>query len=139
MPDAPHAAEGPPFILIYDGLCRTCTRLANALRAWDTQRILEIVPSQAAGVMARFPWIPERAFADAIQLVGPHGETWQGAAAIEELLDILPRGRLISWIFRIPFVRVLADKFYRWFARNRHHLGCGAHCSARPSDVKSAD
>jgi predicted DCC family thiol-disulfide oxidoreductase YuxK len=105
------------------------------LRDWDAGRQLEVVSSQQPGVTARFPWIPPRAYAEALQLIAADGTTWQGAAAIEQLLTVLPRGRLISWVFRIPFVRTLADRFYRWFARNRYRLGCGAHCQSRPLDV----
>lgn len=123
------------YTVIYDGNCRVCTRLANALRKWDKHQLLEIVPSQAPGVTARFPWIPARAYAEALQMVGANGETWSGAAAIEHILDVLPKGRLISWFFKIPFMRDLADKFYRWFARNRYRLGCGDHCMTRPADV----
>jgi predicted DCC family thiol-disulfide oxidoreductase YuxK len=32
-------------------------------------------------------------------------------------------------------VRPLAEKFYRWFARNRYRLGCGEHCQLRESDL----
>lgn len=126
---------GRRYTLVYDGMCRVCSRLAKLLRKWDTRRHVEIVPSQTTGVMARFPWIPARAFSEAIQLVGPGGATWQGAAAIEELLGVLPRGRWISWIFSVPFVRTIADRVYRWFARNRYRLGCGEHCVSRPLDV----
>lgn len=127
---------GRPYTLVYDGMCRVCNRLANVLRKWDRQDDIEIVPSQSSGVMARFPWIPPRAFGEAMQLVGPGGETWQGAAAIEQLLGVLPRGRWIAWVFRVPFVRGLADRLYRWFARNRYRMGCGKHCMTRPPDVK---
>ena len=130
---------GRPYTCVYDGDCRVCTRLANALKKWDREHVIEVVPAQATGVMARFPWIPARAYAEALQLVGPHGETWQGAAAIEKLLDILPKGKLIGWIFKIPYVRALADRFYRWFARNRYKLGCGEHCQSRPPDVAFRD
>jgi predicted DCC family thiol-disulfide oxidoreductase YuxK len=68
-----------------------------------------------------------------VQLVGPGGTTWQGAAAIERLLDVLPRGGLLGWVFSVPFVRALADRFYRWFARNRYRLGCGEHCALKPA------
>lgn len=129
------AGLGRPYTLVYDGMCRMCTRLSNVLKKWDRRRQIEVVPSQATGVMARFPWIPARAYAEAIQLVGPGGETWQGAAAIEQLLNVLPRGRWIAWVFRIPFVRILADRIYRWVARNRYRLGCGEHCQARPLNV----
>lgn len=130
---------GKPYTLVYDGQCRMCTRLATVLRKWDGRRAIEVLPSQAAGVMARFPWIPAEAYAQAIQLVGPGGQTWQGAAAIERLLTILPRGRWIAWIFHIPFVRTLADRVYRWVARNRYRMGCGEHCQSRPPNVAFRD
>lgn len=130
---------GRPYTLVYDGMCRMCTRLANVLRRWDAPRQIEVVPSQATGVMARFPWIPPDAYGQAIQLVGPGGRTWQGAEAVEQLLGILPRGRWIAWIFHVPFVRALADRIYRWVARNRYRLGCGEHCQSRPLNVAFRD
>ena len=126
---------GRPYTCVYDGTCKVCTRLARTLRTWDRNHQIEVVSSQSTGVMARFPWIPARAYAEALQLIGPGGHTWQGAAAVEQLLNILPKGKLISWIFSIPFVRVFADRFYKWFARNRYRLGCGEHCQSRPLDV----
>lgn len=126
---------GHPYTVVYDGACRICTRLVALLRGWDARGLLEIIPSQAPGVQARFPWIPARAYAEAVQLIGPGGRTWQGAGAIEQLLEILPRGRLISWVFRLPFARALADRFYKWFARKRYRLGCGTHCQYRPLAV----
>ena len=127
------------YTVVYDGMCKVCTRLANVLRKWDRNHTLDIVSSQTAGVMARFPWISPQAFAEALQMVATDGTTWSGAAAIERLLDVLPRGRLISWVFKIPFVRPIADKLYRWFARNRYRLGCGEHCMTRPADVMFRD
>jgi predicted DCC family thiol-disulfide oxidoreductase YuxK len=134
----PPEGLGRPYTVVYDGTCKVCTRLSNVLRRWDRGR-LEVVASQSPGVMARFPWIPAKAYAEALQLIGPGGKTWQGSAAIEQLLNILPRGRLIAWVFHIPFIRMLADRFYRWFARNRYHLGCGAHCQSRPLNVIFAE
>jgi predicted DCC family thiol-disulfide oxidoreductase YuxK len=124
-----------PYTLIYDGSCRVCTRAVNVVRKWDSAHTIEIVASQDAGVMARFPWISQRAFGEAMQLVGPGGATWQGAAATEQLLTELPRGRWIAWVFKVPFVRTLADKLYRWFARNRYRLGCSDHCRPGQSNV----
>jgi len=127
---------GRPYTCVYDGMCKVCTRLANVLRKWDRGRELEVVASQAPGVMARFPWIPARAYAEALQLIGPGGRTWQGAAAIEQLLNILPKGRIAALLFKIPFARRIADRVYKWFARNRYRLGCGEHCQSRPLDVE---
>jgi predicted DCC family thiol-disulfide oxidoreductase YuxK len=139
MADAPAHGLGRPYTLVFDGMCRMCSRLAEVLRRWDKRSNIEVVASQSPGVMARFPWIPVAAYAQAIQLVGPGGETWQGAAAIERLLGVLPRGRWISWVFHVPFVRALADRLYRWVARNRYHMGCGEHCASRPLNVSFRD
>ena len=128
-----------PYTVVYDGACRVCQRSVNLLRRWDRNGMLAIVASQTPGVHARFPWIPARAYAESVQLIDRDGRTWQGAAAIEQLLTILPRGRLIAWVFEIPFVRVLAEKLYRWFARNRYKLGCGEHCQYRPLDLDYHD
>ena len=122
---------GRPYTVVYDGSCKVCGRLVKMLRKWDKKQMLEIIPSQTAGIHARFPWIPARAYAESVQLIGPGGRTWQGAAAVERIIDVMPKGKLITWIFSIPFVRPLAERFYRWFARNRYKLGCGEHCTYR--------
>ena len=135
MPEAHYEPSGHPYTVVYDGFCKVCNRLVTVLRKWDGGKLLEIVPSQQPGVHARFPWIPARAYTESVQVIGPGGRTWQGAAAIEQLLRVLPKGRLMAWVFSIPLVRPLAEKFYRWFARNRYKLGCGAHCQLKPQDL----
>ncbi len=139
MSDTPVPSLGRPYTVVFDGQCKVCSRLARMLKKWDRYREFEVVSSQTPGVQARFPWIPPRAYVDALQLVGPGGRTWQGAAAIEQLLDVLPKGKLLSWVFSIPFMRTLADRFYRWFARNRYRLGCGDHCQSRSLDLEYGD
>jgi len=128
------------YTVIYDGHCKVCARLVKLLTKWDRRNDLEIIPSQTPGVHARFPWIPARAYVESVQVIrNSDGRTWQAAGALEELLGVLPKGRLISWLFSIPFVRPLADKFYRWFARNRYKLGCGDHCQVRELDLDYGD
>lgn len=139
--DAPGSGSpGRCYTVVYDGYCSVCKRLVGALIKWDSRGELEILPSQTAGLGARFPWIPAKAYLESVQVVETStGHTWQGAAAIERLLDVLPKGKFISWIFSIPFVRPLAERFYRWFARNRYHLGCGEHCQLRDPKLKFPD
>ncbi len=124
------------YTVVYDGHCKVCGRLVKMLTKWDRDHELEIIPSQTPGLHARFPWIPARAYVESVQVVrNGDGRTWQAAGALEELLNVLPKGWLISWLFSIPFVRPLANRFYRWFARNRYHLGCGEHCQVRELDL----
>ncbi len=129
--EAVSAGLGRTYTVVFDGQCKVCNRLVKLLHRWDRRKLIETVPSQNSTVPARFPWIPLDAYRDALQLIGPAGRTWQGAAAIEKLLDILPAGWALGWIFKLPFVGRLADKFYRWFARNRFKFGCGDHCQLR--------
>ena len=140
-PTAPTIGEpGRRYTVIYDGHCKVCGRLVKLLTKWDRKHELEIIPSQTPGVQQRFPWIPARSYIESVQVVRTRdGKTWQAAAALEELLNALPKGRLLSWLFKIPFVRPLADRFYRWFARNRYKLGCGDHCAVRPADLEYHD
>jgi predicted DCC family thiol-disulfide oxidoreductase YuxK len=137
--DEPCLPSGRPYTVVYDGTCRMCGRLVTLLRKWDRHGVLEILPSQESCVRSRFPWIPERAYMESVQLIGPGGRTWQGAAAVEHIIDVMPKGKLISWIFDIPLVRPLAEQVYRWVARNRYKLGCGEHCQFRALDVDFHD
>lgn len=131
---------GCRYTVIYDGDCKVCGRMVKLLDRWDRNGDLEIIPSQAPGVRARFRSIPPRAYVESVQVVRTSdGKTWQAAQALEELLKVLPKGRLVSWLFKIPRVRPLADKFYGWFARNRYRLGCGEHCAVRPADLDYRD
>ena len=117
------------YTVVYDGSCKVCGKIVAAFAKWDRNSQLEIIPSQTPGLAARFPWIPERAYVESLQLVrGSDGKTWQGAASIEQIMDVLPKGKFVSWIFSIPFARPIGEKVYRWFARNRYHLGCSDHC-----------
>jgi predicted DCC family thiol-disulfide oxidoreductase YuxK len=127
--------EGRPWTLVYDGNCGVCKKAVRAIARWDRRHEVELLPSQDPCVSARFPWIPPQAYAEAMQLIGPGGGTTQGADAIEELLRILPRGWMLGWIFKLPLVGWLADKLYRWFARNRYRFGCGEHCRVGGSRV----
>ena len=137
--DGPCLPAGRSYTVVYDGACTICGRLVTVLRKWDRHGVLEILPSQDRCVRPRFPWIPERAIAESLQVIGPGGRTWQGAAAIERLIDLMPKGKLITWVFSIPFVRPLAERFYRWFARNRYRMGCGDHCQFKALDVDHGD
>ena len=128
-----NCAPGRNFAVVYDGSCSVCKKVVAILERWDRNRELELLPSETPGLAERFPWIPARAYVESIQVVRcADGKTWQGAAAMERLIDALPKGKLVTWIFSIPFARPLAEKGYRWFARNRYHLGCSDHCQLRP-------
>lgn len=125
----PAPLRGPAYTVVYDGDCKVCKRSVAALAKWDHYGTLEIMPAQAPGVSQRFSWIAPRAFDESIQVIrNSDNKTWQGAAAVEELLRAVPRGKRFSWLFKIPLARPIAERMYRWFAGNRHRFGCAEHC-----------
>jgi predicted DCC family thiol-disulfide oxidoreductase YuxK len=98
------------------------------LEGADRDGRIETVPYQDPSVPDRFPGIPEDRFQEAMQLIGPDGERWEGARAGEEVLKLLPGWRLLSVLFRVPGVRAVARGVYRQVARGRRRFGCGDHC-----------
>lgn len=117
------------WTLIFDGDCGICQRSVEWIRRRDPEGRVETIPFQDPQVPRRFPEIPPERFSQAMQLVSPQGKRWEGARAAEELLRLLPRWRGLASLFRIPLVRPVADRIYRWVARNRGSLGCGDHCA----------
>lgn len=123
------AEPGRPYALIYDGGCVVCGRLVRLVERWDRRGLIETIPSGRPDLAARFPWLTAAECERAMQLIGPGGETWSGAAAVERLLKLLPHGWLAGWVFRLPLGGRAAEKTYRWFARNRYRFGCSEHCA----------
>jgi predicted DCC family thiol-disulfide oxidoreductase YuxK len=137
--EAHACGSGRPWTVVYDGQCKVCGRLVKLLDRWDSQGVIETIPFQNTTVLDRFPWIPSEAYAQAMQLVGPGGQTWQGGYAIEQLLKVLPYGGMLGWAFKVPYFGELFNRFYRWFARNRYKFGCGEHCAMRPQHLDFRD
>ncbi len=124
------AEPARPYALVYDGGCDVCGRLVGLVEGWDRRHLIQPVTSDRPDLAARFPWLTAHDYARSMQLIGPGGQTWSGAAAIERLLKLLPHGWLARWVFRLPLGGRAAEHAYRWFARNRYRFGCGTHCAS---------
>lgn len=119
------------FTVLFDGGCPLCRRSVEILKVRDREGALEFLPAQDPAVKEAFPWLSREALAASIHLVGPNGRTWEGVGAVEELARVLPGYRWLRFAFALPFARVLAGSTYRWIAKNRYKIRCGAHCSLR--------
>ena len=128
-PTSPPSDTGEYTVVVYDGECGLCRRWVSRLEAWDREGRLELLPFQDESVSQRFPWIPAAAFREAVQVVAPDGRTWSGAGAAEYLTGVLPGGRSVGWLFRLPGARAVADRIYRWVADRRGRDACDRHCS----------
>ena len=115
-------------VLIFDGACPMCVRWMGQVRHWDEHASFEYLPLQDPSFPDRFPDLDQEALKRDMHLVGPDGRIWTAAAAVEQILHVLPVGRWLGWLFKLPFARPIADRVYRRVADNRSRLGCGSHC-----------
>ena len=113
--------------MVYDGDCSFCVRWIRRWQKWTGPRI-DYAPSRQAAV--RFPDIPPRRFADAVQLIDLDGRVFEGAAAVFQSLSFLAVGRGLIWAYRrLPGFAALAEALYRLVARHRH--ACKIDAGAR--------
>ncbi|MDE0394550.1 MAG: DUF393 domain-containing protein [Gammaproteobacteria bacterium] len=132
MADGPGRADGVAAgLLVYDGECELCRRTVRWVRRNDRTGRLELLPYQDPAARARFRGVPNEAFEGALQLLLPGNVRYEGARAVEEVLRLLPAGRIPGLLFSLPGSRLLAGRVYGWIARNRRSLGCPAHCPRR--------
>ena len=112
----------PRLVLLFDGTCGPCTRLADFVRHRDRAGRILVLPNQAPGALGRHG--VTRAEADrSAWLIEPGGRRLEGAAAITRALEALGGGwRLLAVPGRVPAVAAAEEVAYRWVARNRGHL-----------------
>jgi predicted DCC family thiol-disulfide oxidoreductase YuxK len=111
-------ADGP-VILVYDGECEFCTRLAGWVRRRDRRGRIEIRPNQEAGLIERLGLSPEEV-GRAAWVVEPGGAKFEGAAGINRVLLELGGGWVgLSSLYRVPPLRWVEDRYYARVARRR--------------------
>jgi len=111
-----------PAVLIFDGHCGVCTRMAVWVRHRDRARRLLVLPAQTPGLLACWGLTPAD-IAAAAWLVDGAGRRWWGAAAVMETLR--RTGGPWGWIasaYRVAPLRWALDRGYSWFAANRHRF-----------------
>ena len=103
--------------LVFDGECSFCRAWIEYWQQLTGDRVL-YTPYQE--IDARFPRLPRRDFASAVNLLLPSGEVRTGAHAVFSLLALLPGKSWMLWLYlRIPGFALIADAAYRVIARHR--------------------
>lgn len=114
--------------LLYDRDCGFCVRSAEFLRRIDRKDRVQITALQSPGGPEHFGVSLDQALEQAWAL-DSRGELHGGAAAINAALGGVVGVRLPLLIYRIPGIRHLQDRVYRWVAANRYRLpGHGGTC-----------
>lgn len=117
--------------LIYDGDCGFCRRQIERVDRLDAGNLIEFEPFQEADLAHHGISLAEAQ--EAMQLVSPGGNVWQGAESAREIFRLLPRTRPLAWLFKLPGVMFVAERIYRFIARRRHRFGCDSEVCHRGS------
>lgn len=109
-------------VLIYDGECPLCRRAVEWVRQRDPAGRFEFLPCQAGERAARFPSMTEPTCLESVQLALPDGRVLSGADTLPAIFERLRGWSLVAGALRLPGVRYLSPRVYRWIATNRHQL-----------------
>jgi predicted DCC family thiol-disulfide oxidoreductase YuxK len=111
------------LVLLFDGTCGPCTRLAGWIRRWDSDGRIRVLPNQSPGVLASLGLTRYEVDGSA-WTVEPGGRRLAGAAALNRVLEELGGGwRLLAAPYRLRFLAAREEAAYRWLAANRGRLG----------------
>lgn len=110
----------PRNVLIYDAECRFCVASRRWLQRWDRHRRVTFLPFQTAEARAFLPELAGASCMDAMRFVDDQGRVSAGVEALRNMLPLLPMGRLLAHLFRIPGFSHGANFAYRHLARNRY-------------------
>jgi predicted DCC family thiol-disulfide oxidoreductase YuxK len=110
------------LILLFDGACGPCTRLADWVRRWDSAGRLLVQANQHPGVLDAHGLT--RAEVDrSAWAIEPGGRRLEGAAALNRVLEELGGGwRLLAAVYGVPPLAAAEEAIYRWVAANRERL-----------------
>ncbi len=114
-----HEPANERMLLLYDGECRFCIASSRRLAAMARPGTIERIDLHDHAALRRHPCAPQNPDAGTIRLVMPDGRVAVGAEAIALALGTRPLWRLVTWVYRLPGVRQLADAAYRVVARHR--------------------
>ena len=110
------------LVLLFDGTCGPCTRLADFVRRRDRADRILVLPNQAPGALLRYGVTRPEADRSA-WLIEPGGRRLEGAAAITRTLEALGGGwRVLAVPGRLRAVAAAEEVAYRWVARTRSRL-----------------
>lgn len=128
----PPEGSGSEITLLYDGACPLCSREMAWLARLDRGRGRLAFEDISTPGFAPTRFGKTAAELDArIHGVLPDGSLLEGMDVFRCAYRAAGRGWLLAptgW----PLLRPLFDRFYRWFARNRHRLTGRVNCACVP-------
>jgi predicted DCC family thiol-disulfide oxidoreductase YuxK len=110
------------LLLLFDGTCGPCTRIAGWIRRLDRGDRVRVEPNQLPGLLAAIGLTREEANRSA-WAIEPGGGRFEGPACFNRVLTELGGGwAVLAEAYRLPLVPGLEEAAYRWIAVNRGRL-----------------
>ncbi len=109
------------FTIFYDGDCPLCEKEIRQLKKYNTKGNLSFVDIMQDDFSHRYPNLNWQALNDRIHGMCEDGTMLIGLDATHRAFSEVGKG----WIYaplRWPVIRVVADKAYLIFAKNRHQI-----------------
>jgi predicted DCC family thiol-disulfide oxidoreductase YuxK len=102
------------------------------IQALDRRRRVTAVPYQAPGIPERYG-LTRAQCETAAWAFTEDGKRVAGAEAVNVALSAALGNPFLLWIYRLPGVRWLQDRFYEWVSRNRRLFrGVTPYCKSYP-------
>lgn len=122
-----------PGTLFFDGNCGMCTRSRDLLVKVNRTGELRTQPLQAPGVAQRLG-IPASDLLRSVRWLDDSGAVHAGAEAANAALSAALGSRLPLRIYRLPGIRAVQERVYRWVADHRHRFpGTTPYCESHPA------
>ncbi|GFE68237.1 thiol-disulfide oxidoreductase DCC family protein [Chroococcus sp. FPU101] len=110
------------YCVIYDGQCNLCVTFTQVLETFDQGNLFQYVPMQDEQTLKQFGITAEDCQMGIILIDSQHPDSrWQGSAAAEEIVRLLPMGALFLTAYRsLPGMKLLGDATYEQVRDHRY-------------------
>jgi predicted DCC family thiol-disulfide oxidoreductase YuxK len=112
------------YHVIYDGNCNLCVNFTRLLEQFDRGQIFDYIPMQEKTVLEGFGITARDCEMGMILINGDDpNQRWQGSAAAEEIMSLLPMGEMFILVYRsLPGTKWLGDRTYEQIRDHRYQL-----------------
>ena len=111
----------PDLIIFYDSLCPLCVAEMDKLKLRDKDQRMDVVSLQTEGLAERFPELDMHEAMTILQGRLATGEYIEGLDVTHKAWSLVGKGYL-TFVLRLPILRIFFDIIYRTFARHRYRI-----------------
>jgi predicted DCC family thiol-disulfide oxidoreductase YuxK len=112
------------YHVIYDGNCNLCVNFTRLLEQFDRGQIFNYIPMQETTILESFGITSQDCQMGMILINGDDTcQRWQGSAAAEEIISLLPMGEIFILAYRsLPGAKWFGDRTYEQIRDHRYQL-----------------